>query len=65
MTEHDWENFSEKEEIFALVGDLNHLIQRLAGDFVNYHTGKGYIEMNKESPKFVVIMRVERKKEAK
>ena len=52
----------EKEEACTLIDGANDLINRLTGDFVKYHTGKGHIEIRKESPNFVIILRLERKK---
>ena len=54
-----------KEEACALIDDANDVIKRLIGDFVKYHTGKGHLEIHKESPKFVITIRLERKREAK
>ena len=52
---------SEKEEVYALVDGTTKLIQRFIGDFAKY-IGKGCIKISKESPKFVVTMKLERKK---
>ena len=52
---------SEKEEACTLIDDTNHIINRLIGDFVKYHTGKGHLEICKESENFVLTMRLERK----
>ena len=52
---------SEKEEAFALIDDTNYIVNRLIGDFVKYHTGKGHLEIHKKSENFVLIMRLERK----
>ena len=56
---------SEKEEACTLIDDTNHIIKRLTGDFVKYHTGKGHIEIRKESLNFVITLRLERKKGVK
>ena len=56
---------SGKEEAFALIDDINYIINRLIGDFVKYHTGKGHLQICTESPKFVLTMRLERKKGVK
>ena len=55
---------SAKEEVYALVDDTTKLIQRFLGDFTKYME-KGCIKISKESPKFVVTMKLERKKEGK
>ena len=52
---------SAKEEVYALVDDTTKLIQRFLGDFTKYME-KGCIKISKESPKFVVTMKLERKK---
>jgi len=57
---------SEKEEACALIDGINLVIIRLIGDFVKYHhSGKGHLEIRKESASFVVTTRLERKKEVK
>jgi len=57
---------SEKEEVFGLIDDTNSILNRLIGDFVKYHhSGKGHLEIRKESLKFVLTMKLERKKEVK
>ena len=56
---------SEKEEVFALIDDTNYIINRLIGDFTKYHSGKGHLEIRKESQNFVIILRLERKKGVK
>ena len=58
------QTISPKEEAFALIDDTNYVINRLIGDFVKYHhSGKGHLEIRKESQEFVLTMRLERKKE--
>ena len=52
-----------KEEVCALVDDTTKLIQRFLGDFTKYCMEKGCIKISKESPKFVVTMKLERKRE--
>ena len=52
---------SEKEEACTLIDDTNHIIKRLTGDFVKYHSGKSHIEIRKESENFTITMRLERK----
>jgi len=57
---------SEKEEVFGLIDDTNSILNRLIGDFVKYHhSGKGHLEISKQSPKFVLTMRLDRKKGTK
>ena len=56
---------SEKEEANALIDDTNSVINRLIGDFVKYHTGKGHLEICKHSPNFILTIRLERKEGAK
>lgn len=57
--------FPEKEEACTLIDNIHSVIKRLIGDFVKYHTGKGHIEIRKESPNFVITLRLERKKGVK
>ena len=58
-------NIPEEDEAFALTEATTALIQRFLEDFVKQSTRKGHIEISKESPKFVITMRLERKKEAR
>ena len=54
------EALSETDETSALINSTSDLITQLRFDFLILHT-KSYIEVCKESPKFVVTMRLERK----
>ena len=54
---------SEKEEAYTLIANTNNILFRLLGDFVKYHTGKGHLEIRKESSNFVITLKLERKKE--
>lgn len=56
---------TEKEEIYALLDDVFHLINRFTGDFAKYCSNKGCIKLSKESIRFIVTIKLERKKEAK
>jgi len=57
---------NEKEEVYSLIDDANYVLNQLIGYFVKYHhSGKGHLEISKETPKFVLTMRLDRKKEAK
>jgi len=61
MKEESENNLSEKGEVTALIDSVNDIIHRLIGDFVKYHSGKGHLEIRKESSHFILIMRLERK----
>ena len=54
---------SKKEEACTLITDTSDLTLRLVGDFVKYSGGCYKVE--KESPHFVVTVKLERKKEVK
>ena len=56
---------SEEDEAQILIINATDLIKQFSDDFVNYRAGTGHIEIRKESPKFVISIRLERKKEAK
>ena len=56
---------SEKEEAYLLIGAVTDMILRFLGDFTKYCVSNGAIEMEKESPKYIVTMKLERKKVAK
>lgn len=56
---------ADEREAQALVASSTNLTERLLDDFVKQSTRKGYIEVRKESARFAVTMRLERKKEAK
>ena len=58
-------NISEEDEAQVLILNSTYLIKLFSNDFVKQSTRKGHIEVRKESANFAVIMRVERKKEAK
>ena len=59
------QKLSEKGEAYLLIGAVTDMMIRFLGDFTKYCVSKGAIEMEKESPKYIVTMRLERKKEAK
>lgn len=54
---------SEKEEACTLIDDASKLTSRLVGDFVKY--SGGCFKMEKESPHFVVTVKLEKKKGVK
>ena len=56
---------SEEDEAQILIINATDLIKLFSDDFVKYHTGKGHIEIRKESLNFVIILRLERKKGVK
>ena len=53
---------SEEDEAQILIINTTDLIKLFSDDFVKYHTKKGHIEIRKESPNFVITLRLERKK---
>ena len=55
------QTISSKAEASALIDSTNDVLFRLVGDFVKYHTGKGHLEIRKESKNFTITMRLERK----
>lgn len=52
-------------EACTLVVDTTDLIKLFITDFANHCTRKGCVAVTKESDRFVVTMRLERKKEKK
>ena len=54
---------SEKEEACTLITDTSDLTRRLVGDFVNY--SGGCFKVLKDSPHFVVTVKLEKKREDK
>ena len=56
-------NIPEEVEPYKLTEAVTILIPGFINGFVKESRGKGHIEIRKESPKFIVTMRVERKKE--
>ena len=51
-----------EDEAHILVNDTTKLLHGLLGDFVKDCRNKGHIEIRKESPNFVITLRLERKK---
>ena len=57
------ETLSEFDETYELMSDCFDLVRELRLVFLKDRTRKGHLEICKESPKFVVTMKLERKKE--
>ena len=53
---------SEEDEAQILIINATDLIKSFSDDFVNYRAGAGRIEIYRESPKFTITIRLERKK---
>jgi len=52
---------SEEDEARMLIINATDLAKQFSDDFVNYRAGAGHIEIHKESPKFAITIRLERK----
>ena len=57
------ETLSEFDETYGLMRDSWDLVRELRLAFLKDYTRKGYLEICKESPKFVVTIKLERKKQ--
>lgn len=53
---------SEEDEAQILIINATDLTKQFSDDFVNYRAGMGHIEIYRESPKFTITIRLERKK---
>ena len=53
-----------EDEAFALIEATTSLFHSVSDNFLK-HTEEGYIKIRKESARFAVTMKLERKKEAK
>ena len=55
----------EDSEAYALIEDTTNLIQLFSDDFTKHCTRKGCVVVIKESDRFAVTVKLERKKEVK